>query len=653
MPRANLPPRTRAASRRGPFTDLCGGRRAGPCAGLLAGLLCAACNEAGAPLDNAPPDQGAAADLAAPPDEGAPPDLARGDGPPDAAEPGGWRWVYPRPHGDHAIRLLKVGDTLFELTQAWTLYESGDGGATWSERSRSSLGLDSQRFIWRPWDAAADPTGAVWYAVGDNGAIAKSSDGGRSFTNVRPMNLFQTLFAVAAPSATDVLVAGDRELWRSSDGGKSWSQQPGSYRAIWAEGRDVLLGTDRGAILRSTDGGATFAQKSSGLGAGVRAFAAAGAERWAAGPFGTLLRSSDSGETWSKETPPSGTKDLYGVAIAGADVYVTGAEGTLLRRRGGAYEALASGTREALTTIVARGAEVVAAGTYGNLLRAGGARVTPVTQGSSVAVTGLARLPSGVVVLSGTDGAVRRSSDGGKSFSRVTVSTAALWGAARGAASEVYVIGDAIYRSSDEGQSFTSLRSAGGGGLTDIWADDQGNVLAHGSGSQLTYISRDAGKTWRTANPNGGSGGGFVAGVWGDGRGVILTGGMNGVWRSADWGATFTQTYVGCTVQGLRGDGSGRVFGTCEDVVLRSTDNGQSFTATQLRSGALGNWHGVYAEGKRVFVAGPWGMIYASTDEGLSWRREESATSLTLWGLTGGAAGEVLAAAQNGLLIRR
>ena len=125
-------------------------------------------------------------------------------------------------------------------------------------------------------------------------------------------------------------------------------------------------------------------------------------------PCGGTLGSSDSGETWSKETPPSGTKDLYGVAIAGADVYVTGAEGTLLRRRGGAYEALASGTREALTTVVARGAEVVAAGTYGNLLRAGGAGVTPVTQGSSVAVTGLARLPSGVVVLSGTDGAVRR-----------------------------------------------------------------------------------------------------------------------------------------------------------------------------------------------------------------------------------------------------
>ncbi len=177
--------------------------------------------------------------------------------------------------------------------------------------------------------AAATKDGVDAWVAGDSGAVWRSLDGGATWA---PRALGGKPLRAAAARGFTVLLAGDSgQVWRSADNGGTWTLRTSpalaAVRALALPeaGRAYLAG-DGGMILRSDDGGDTWSPQPSGTTARLNALAFTDADHgWAAGAAGTLLRTGDGGATW---TPvPLGTGvELFAVAASGAHVWVGGAE---------------------------------------------------------------------------------------------------------------------------------------------------------------------------------------------------------------------------------------------------------------------------------------------------------------------------------------
>jgi photosystem II stability/assembly factor-like uncharacterized protein len=218
---------------------------------------------------------------------------------------------------------FSVSELAVDPTTPTTLYastdngvhKSDDGGLTWR-----AVGLPGQSV----WALAAIPTTpTTLYAgvgYGDEPGVYKSTDGGETW---RAAGLpGQRILTLAVdPTTPTTLYAGVREggVQRSDDGGETW-------RAVGLPGRSVLAlaihpiepatlfaGTnDNGdnALFRSTDGGATWSEsiKTTGItkttGIGIIAVVIdpnAPETVYAANENGEILRSTDGGATWSRE----------------------------------------------------------------------------------------------------------------------------------------------------------------------------------------------------------------------------------------------------------------------------------------------------------------------------------------------------------------
>ncbi|WP_329060348.1 WD40/YVTN/BNR-like repeat-containing protein [Streptomyces sp. NBC_01429] len=197
--------------------------------------------------------------------------------------------------------------------------------------------------------ATLNPTYVVRAGWGDAGNGASSTDGGQSW---RPFAA-QPAIASSAPGPIAVSADGATLLWsfvhwdgtkhpgfRSTNGGASWSEvttfpkgavpvaDPVDPRRFYA------YDTDAGAVLRSTDGGATFVRGASGLPAGDVQFRIAAApgrtgDLWLSAKWNGLYRSTDGGTSFTKVTSCWGSYALgFGRAAPGASypaVFQTGA----------------------------------------------------------------------------------------------------------------------------------------------------------------------------------------------------------------------------------------------------------------------------------------------------------------------------------------
>lgn len=204
--------------------------------------------------------------------------------------------VVPGPGGK---RTLWVGSgqtqTRFDVMDGTGVWKSEDDGATWA-----SMGLADTRHIGRIWVDPRDPNVLLVAALGHlfgpsaERGIFRSADGGRSWERVAFVDEGTGAVEIAAdPKVPDVLYAAFWQtrlypwqayhvpqigpgsgIWRSTDGGKTWSAAPrkglpegplgkiGLAVAPASAGRRVYAAIDapKGAgLYRSDDGGETWA----------------------------------------------------------------------------------------------------------------------------------------------------------------------------------------------------------------------------------------------------------------------------------------------------------------------------------------------------------------------------------------------------------
>ena len=192
------------------------------------------------------------------------------------------------------------GEEGYAAGELGSLFESGDGGATWTEAEGPPTGLSVL--------GLAAENGRI-LTVGQLGEIfVHDKDGWLEAENPDANRLFAAAFV---GNGSAVAVGAFGTVLRSTDDGKSWQKvqidwqavlsddfEPHLYDvAVAADGAVVLVG-EFALVMRSADGGATWQRVHKGE-ASLFGIAFDGPEGLAVGQDGFVLRTADNGATWT------------------------------------------------------------------------------------------------------------------------------------------------------------------------------------------------------------------------------------------------------------------------------------------------------------------------------------------------------------------
>jgi photosystem II stability/assembly factor-like uncharacterized protein len=240
-----------------------------------------------------------------------------------------------------------------------TIIRTADGGATWQALTVP----DVAKLDFRDVDAiSADVAYVLSIGSGESSRIYKTSDAGRTwtlqFTNTDPNAFFDAMAFWDADRglAFSDSVDGALVILRTDDGGRTWTRVPGgglppalenegAYAAsgtnVAVFGRDhAWIGTSRSRVLRSTDGGRTWAAAvtplAAGSSAGIFSIAFRDAEhgivvggdyRKEAEAVDNAAVTSDGGRTWTMAKGLSGFRSVVSYVPGTSTALAVGPQG--------------------------------------------------------------------------------------------------------------------------------------------------------------------------------------------------------------------------------------------------------------------------------------------------------------------------------------
>ncbi len=262
--------------------------------------------------------------------------------------------------------IMAVGNTIYAGSSSDGVVRSTDSGATWSNASNGlkrhvqcaykeqnlllAGGLDGSylsRNDGQTWTRAPMTAGTpalvypnVWefisfagkyYAATSNG-VYRSTDQGQNWTRVGT--------GIGAGPAYRVIAASNRlyaaifnatsgGLYSSSDEGQTWTLAPASLNSrlindVAAQGANVFAATNDRGVLRSTDGGQTWAAVNTGLEVGPALTVYALGNNTllvSAGSQGTIHRSSDNGQTWTPSQAGMDSTNVWPISGKGDNLF--------------------------------------------------------------------------------------------------------------------------------------------------------------------------------------------------------------------------------------------------------------------------------------------------------------------------------------------
>jgi photosystem II stability/assembly factor-like uncharacterized protein len=210
----------------------------------------------------------------------------------------------PVPVFSLAVHPVKPG-ALWAGTEFTGVYRSANRGRQWTAGDQP--GLDNTLF--RPFAVSPISPDTLYTVSFDNvQALWKSSDGGRSWTllsDQRSRGI--ALYSLVADPFTPALYATGNSLYRSNDGGVTWNDlglPNTSVLAVLAPG--LLLAATQTGLFRSTDDGASWTQVSTLSGNLIADPERPGTvylgyfEHLPEGDTGVVDRSLDGGLTWQR-----------------------------------------------------------------------------------------------------------------------------------------------------------------------------------------------------------------------------------------------------------------------------------------------------------------------------------------------------------------
>ena len=279
------------------------------------------------------------------------------------------------------IGMARAGDAYVAVGPRGHIVVSGDGGKTWKQ-AKVPVSSDLTA-VW-----FASPT--LGWAVGHDGVVLATTDGGLTWAKQLDGRVAAqiTLADIQAKAAAD---PASEEL-----------------QALLAESqRNVDMGPDKPFL------DVWFESETTGF---------------VVGAYNLIYHTTDGGKTWTSwfdRVPNPQFMSLYSIRPVGAEVYVSGEQGTFFRldRATERFEARPVDYQGSLFGVVDAGDAVLTFGLKGNVFRSadGGKTWGKVDSQLQATVVAGATLGPRDVVLADQGGRVVRSRDGGQTFEKVAL----------------------------------------------------------------------------------------------------------------------------------------------------------------------------------------------------------------------------------------
>ena len=514
------------------------------------------------------------------------------------------------------------------------------------------------------------PNGVDVWAVGNNGTVFHSFDGGVTWSS---MTQGTAALRAVYTMGSDVWMVGDNgQCYSSTDGGSSWTNQTlalgAALRSIaFANSQVGLIVGNGGAIVKTTDTGNDWISKSSNTSQQLNSLSFADPQTgYAAGASGTLLKTTDLGETWTSIGQPDWTKDILSVSASGQSVYISGTDGFCLKSTdaGVSWTGLNFRTDSradinGVYALSATSAYFVGGGGFIRRTADGGASY-------SYGIHQMHAKLNDVFFFTATNGwacsernnAVLRTTDGGSTW-QLPQSTSvnyswvqkasggsignAFWINPQNKNSIYDVLGSSVYKSVDRGETWSAVASISGGGST--WAfcvsPQDSNVwiaATSGSGGKGVRRTTDHGTTWTTPLLRNFTSYGIPLEVDPEHPDTVIfaaegtNSGPDGIlYISKNFGATWDtlsrtsfrspcdiaiipdSTTLWYVADGVTGSGQGQMW--------RSADYGKTWTSIYTTSGSEIPMIGICRLRKTYAYATAWGSggYNRTTDAGVTW----------------------------------
>lgn len=259
---------------------------------------------------------------------------------------GGTTWNQRSARGRSAASVNSVW--FFDSRQGLAMADDGsaarttDGGQTWTSS-------DSAGFGWRRAQFLAD--GSVGWVISDAGTILRSTDKGRSWQSppaTTPAALygvtdFHFLDALRGWAVAPFSDSSGGAIFTTADGGLVWQAVSGTQLSngfVSIRFADAMHGVavgPSGVAIVSSDGGATWAPRPTGVASGLRRVTFIDATTAVAvGENGAIVRSTDRGQSWSAVPGTPAVQTLNDVRFLNAGVgHAVGDGGAQLVTRDG------------------------------------------------------------------------------------------------------------------------------------------------------------------------------------------------------------------------------------------------------------------------------------------------------------------------------
>ncbi len=184
--------------------------------------------------------------------------------------------------------------------------------------------------------SVAFPSKKRGWVVGTDGMILISEDGGRVWRRQESGSQDELVHVRFTNDKRGWVVGAKGTILFTDDGGRTWERQiSGTSNHLYhieARGKDnAWIVGDKGTVLRTTNAGLSWERVVIDTTQNLLNVAFANDKNgWIIGWNGTILRSADGGKNWVEQE--SGTRvHLYGISASKKEVWVVGAEGTVLK----------------------------------------------------------------------------------------------------------------------------------------------------------------------------------------------------------------------------------------------------------------------------------------------------------------------------------
>jgi photosystem II stability/assembly factor-like uncharacterized protein len=260
-----------------------------------------------------------------------------------------WSRISPQENAEiHEVESIAIDPKNPKIIYAgtWHLpWKTTDGGKVWSNVKQGLID-DSDVF-----SIILDPVTPSTVYLSACSGIYKSTDSGAQFTKIQgiPSTARRTRVLMQDPVNRNIVYAGTTEgLYKTSDAGHEWVRMTSPeviINDIFVDPRDnkhVLLATDRGGVVLSSNAGVSFTDANRGIlqrQVSALAIDPSNANNMYVGvlndkTFGGVFASTDGGSTWSQRSNGLQGRDVFSLAATPDGMVLAGTNHGLLAWQG-------------------------------------------------------------------------------------------------------------------------------------------------------------------------------------------------------------------------------------------------------------------------------------------------------------------------------